>query len=128
MHTLETDWWSLDLPEEWQAEQDEETIVISDEDGIGVIEITTLEPSEGAEMELSTLAAQLFPAELAQSTVQLGDFVGVAVQYRDEGDAVREWLVRKAQQTLLISYSCDVEHEGLDDETVDEILDTLQVE
>jgi hypothetical protein len=126
MHTVETDWWSLDLPEEWGAEQDEETIVIGDEDGVGVIEITVLEHGEGGDADLATLARQLFPQYSAPAHVQLGEFAGLYFQYSDEGDAVREWLLRKSGQILLVSYSCDVENAGLDDEIVDEILDTLR--
>lgn len=126
MHTVETDWWSLDLPEEWDAEQDEETIVIGDEDGVGVIEITVLEHGEGGEADLVELAAQMFPQHPASTPAQLGDFSGLYFQYSDEGDAVREWLLRNAGRILLISYSCDIDNAGLDDETVDEILGTLR--
>jgi hypothetical protein len=127
MHIVETDWWALDLPEEWEAEQDEETIVISDEDGVGVIEITMLESEEGGDSDLRALATQLLERPVTLEPAQLGDFSGFYYHYHDEGDAVREWLLRKNEQILLISYSCDTDNEGLDDESVDDILGTLHV-
>lgn len=129
MHTVETEWWSLDLPEEWQAEQDDETIVIGDDDGVGMLEITALERRESGgagEQDVFALAQQLFGAQPTQSAT-VGDFTGLYVQYVDEGDAVREWVLRNGEQIVLISYSCDVENAGLDDEIVDEILSTLRV-
>lgn len=127
MHTVETDWWLLDLPEEWQAEQDDETIVITDEDGVGVIEITSLEHDEEHQHpDLNALALQLIPADVPGSTARLGDFEGLYFQYQDEGDAVREWLLQCDQRVLLISYSCDIENAGMDDAFVDEVLDTLE--
>lgn len=126
MHTVETEWWSMDLPEEWDAEQDEETIVLGDEDGVGMLEITALERSNDAATDLQSLAAELFPKKLKSVPAQVGDFDGLYVHYVDEGDAVREWLVRKDEQILLVSYSCDADNAGLDDEIVDQILETLR--
>ena len=127
MHTVETDWWLLDLPEEWQAEQDDETIVITDEDGVGVLEITSLEPDDdGRRVDLQALAKQLVPEGLAGSAARLGDFDGLYFQYQEEGDAVREWLLQCDNRVLLVSYSCDIDNAGMDDAFVDEVLDTLE--
>ena len=40
MDVLETDFWTMQLPNEWFAEQDDETIIISDEAQVSTIEIT----------------------------------------------------------------------------------------
>lgn len=127
MHTIETDWWLLDLPEEWQAEQDDETIVITDEDGIGMLEITSLEPEGDARgVDLKALARQLLPDSGAGAAARIGDFEGLYFQYQEEGDAVREWLVQCDGHVLLVSYACDVDDAGMDDAFVDEVLDTLE--
>jgi hypothetical protein len=127
MHTVETDWWLLDLPEEWQAEQDDETIVITDEDGVGVLEITSLEADDdGQHVDLKSLAEQLVPEGLAGSAARLGDFEGLYFQYQEEGDAVREWVLQCDDRVLIVSYSCDIDDAGMDDSFVDEVLDTLE--
>jgi hypothetical protein len=122
MHTVETDWWLLDLPEEWTAEQDDETVVITDEDGVGALEITMLEYEDDSPMEVNALARQLMPDDVPGQPVTLGDFSGLGFQYQDEGDAVREWIVQRDQRTLLVSYSCDADDAGMDDSIIDEIL------
>ena len=128
MRSVETDWWVLDLPDEWEAEQDEETIVIGDEDGVGAVEISTLRKHEddGA-VDLKHLAGELIPAPQPGRPVQLAGLEALYFQYREEGEAVREWLVDGGGLLLLISYSCAVENAGLDDGVVDDILDTLQL-
>ena len=127
MHTIETDWWLLDLPEEWQAEQDDETIVITDDDGVGVLEITSLEQVYGSgAVDLKALAKQLLPDCGNGSAARIGDFEGLYFQYQEEGDAVREWLVQCDGRVLLVSYSCDIDDAGMDDSFVDEVLDTLE--
>lgn len=117
----------LDLPEEWSAEQDEETVVVTDEDGVGALEVTVLEYEDDSPMEVAALAAQLMPEGLAGRDVRIGDFDGLYFEYQDEGDAVREWVVQCGQRTLLVTYSCDIEDAGMDDAIVDEILETLSV-
>jgi hypothetical protein len=128
MRSVETDWWVLDLPEEWEAEQDEETVVIGDEDGVGALEISTLRKhEEGGAFDLNTLAAELIPAPQPGRPVQLAGLGALYFQYLEEGEAVREWLVDGGELLLLISYSCAAENAGFDDSVVDEILDTLQL-
>jgi hypothetical protein len=128
MRSVETDWWIIDLPDEWDAEQDDETIVIGDEDGVGVLEITTLEKREQdvGISDLRVLAQELVPAELTGSAARIGEFSGLYFEYIEDDDAVREWLLRDGNLLLLISYSCAVENQGIDDAMVDEILETLQ--
>jgi len=127
MRTVETDWWLLDLPDEWEAEQDDETIVIGDEDGVGALEITTLtrEGSDADFNDIQALAQQIVPEGLTGHPAKLAGMPGLYFQYEEEGDAVREWLITDGEILLLISYSCDIENAGLDDGTVDDILDTL---
>jgi len=128
MRSVETDWWLIDLPDEWEAEQDEETIVIGDEDGVGALEITTLERSdEDVEpADVHELAQALVPSDIAGVPVRINEFSGLYFEYEDEGDAVREWLLRDGALLLLVSYSCDLDNRGFDDDVVDEILETLQ--
>lgn len=127
MRTVETDWWLLDLPEEWEAEQDEETIVISDQDGVGALEITRLDHPAAATANLHDIARQWVPEDVPAIDVRVGEFDGLYFEYIDEGDAVREWLLRAGDLILIVSYACDEENARMDDELVDEILDTLAV-
>ena len=128
MRTVETDWWLLDLPDEWEAEQDDETVVIGDEDGVGALEITTLERADtSADLDdIQALARQLIAADTTGKPVRLAGMAGLYFQYQEEGDAVREWLLSDGRVLLLITYSCDIDNAGLDDVTVDDILDTLE--
>jgi hypothetical protein len=129
MHTVETDWWVLDLPDEWQAEEDEGTVVIGDEDGVGAIEITALEADDVARNEagFQQLAEQLLDIEQKGEKVAIGALRGLYFHYVDGDDAVREWLLDADDVVLLISYSCDCDNAGMDDGVVDEILSTLEL-
>lgn len=129
MHTVETDWWMLDLPDEWQAEEDEGTVVIGDEDGVGAIEITALEADDVARNEagLQQLAEQLLDIIHQGEQAEIGGLRGLYFRYIDGDDAVREWLLDADDVVLLVSYSCASDNAGMDDSVVDEILSTLEL-
>ncbi|ARN72803.1 hypothetical protein [Oceanicoccus sagamiensis] len=127
MRVVESQWWIIELPDEWEADQDEDTIVISDEDGVGEIAITTLQKQQGNvdETELQDymgdVVEQFGPAELTQ----VAELDGYYIAYQEDGDAVREWYLRYDNLLVLITYSCDQDNAGMDDSAVNEILDTI---
>ena len=129
IRSVETEWWRLDLPEEWYAEQDEEVIVIGDQDGIGALEFSTLHKEEGQTSagDLAELMAEMEAAPSACEPVRLGPFQGYSLRSRDEDneEALREWWLSGGSLLLYITYSCHFDHAGYDDACVDEILQTL---
>ena len=129
MRVLETQWWRLGLPDEWIAEQDEDSIIITDRDEVGTIEISHLLHQEGDE-PLSAEALARANAEhegLDWQACCLGEFDGVETSYHEYGAAVREWWLQAQSLVIFITYVCDLENEDLDAVIVDEILDGLEL-
>jgi hypothetical protein len=123
MSVLESQWWMMELPEEWQASQEDEMIIIADQDGVGEIAITTLEKEDG---EVDDNDLQQFIEGLGQGKqVEVSGLGGYYFEYREEGDALREWYLGADNLLVLITYACDAENAGMDDSAVDEILSTL---
>ena len=119
------------MPPEWWAESEEDTVLIGDRDDVGVIEISTLHKNEG---EFSTGEIASIASEEGGDTkkISLGDFSGLLKSLvedaeDDSGEAIalREWYVSNGAIMLYITYSCELENQGMDDAAVDEILDTL---
>jgi hypothetical protein len=127
MRVVENEWWIVDLPDEWEVEQDEETILIRDQDDVGEIAITSLQKEYGVvdDAELQEYTVELIDLFGPGQSVRLADFQGYYFSFKEQGDAVREWYLRYNKLLLLITYSCDEENEGMDDAAVDEILSTL---
>lgn len=124
---LETDWWILELPPEWDASQDDDVIVITDEDEVSVIEISTLcrEDRDVNSGDLDAFSADLRSDGLIAKDVSIGTFSGLYFSHQDQGYAVREWYLRQRKLFVYITCSCLNEHAGMDDSAVDEILSTL---
>lgn len=126
MRVLETGDWSLLLPDEWQAEQDEDSIFIGDRDGVGCIEISELRKERG-EFTSADLE-ELIDDPRGWQPVSLGSFCGRGNSLVEEDAAIREWYVYAGDLLLYITYSCAADNRGLDDAAVDEILATLRVD
>ena len=127
MRVVESQWWIIDLPDEWEADQDEESIIISDEDGVGEIVLTSMEKEQGAvdDAELKRYTEDLEQQFGAGDAVKLAGLQGYYFCYQQDGDAIREWYLRCDNLLLLITYSCDEDNGGMDDSAVDEILSTF---
>jgi hypothetical protein len=124
MRVLEADDWSLLLPDEWFAEDDEDGIFIGDRDGVGVLQISELR--RDASVGASALQEELLDPGVRWGAITCGSFTGMCGNFEEEGMALREWVLRCDDLVLLITYSCDREHRGLDDAAVDELLGTLR--
>ena len=121
MNELTTDLWALLLPTEWYAEQDEETIVITDSDEVSVIEISALYPEKKQTKEAlldDLLINEHFKTKLAEMNA-------IYQEFAEEDMYWREWFVDTGECYLAISHGCDADNKGMDDASVDEILSTL---
>lgn len=128
MRVLETQWWRLGLPDEWIAEQDEDSILITDRDEVGTIEISHLVAEDGDDQNIEALARDNAEQPgLTWDACVLGDFDGVETRYRDDDASIREWWLKAGSLMLFVTYVCEIENEGLDDSIVDEILDGLEM-
>jgi hypothetical protein len=128
MRVLETNWWSISLPDEWIAERDEDAIIIFDEDEVGTIQITDLKREDGdaSQEDLLALAEDLVDQNLSYKPASMGDFVGIRFEYEEEDVFVIEWFLRCEDIVLLVSYDCDIDNKAMDVGMVEDILDTLE--
>ena len=127
MKIIETEYWCLMLPPEWSAEQSEDVVVITDQDGIGELAVTTLiqDNASAAEASAAKVAEGESPEVADWTTVQVGPFAGVAGSFKEDALVIREWYLTYRSALLYVTYACDIEDDGLDTGAVEEILGTL---
>lgn len=123
MLELETDLWTILLPSEWQAEQDEETVVIFDEDEVSIIELTPLLPEKNSDAD--ALLAGLIDPNMVETV--LADMPAYYHELEDDEMFWREWYCHAGNFVLTVSHGTDSENQGLDDGSVNEILSTLLI-
>ena len=127
MNILETDFWCLMLPPEWSAEEEEGSVLITDQDGIGELAITTLvrDQEDAPETSLSEIAQMESPEVSSWANVTFGDFSGVTGPFIEDGAVWQEWYLSHGVALLYCTYACDAEDAGMDMPAVEEILSTL---
>ena len=127
VNIVETEYWCLMLPPEWLAEEEEDSVLITDQDGIGELAITTLirEPDDAPDTNLSEIAQTESPEVSSWAAATFGDFSGVTGQFTEEGAVLQEWYLIHGVALLYCTYVCDVEDAGMDMPAVEEILSTL---
>jgi len=127
MNIVETDYWCLMLPSEWSAEQEDGIVLITDQDGIGELAITTLvgESGDSDGSKIVEIANEESPEVRAWSAVKMGAFSGVTGQFIAEGAVLNEWYLGRGAALLYCTYTCDVEDDGLDIAPVEDILGSL---
>ena len=127
MNIIETDYWCLMLPDEWSAEQSDDVVLITDQDGIGELAVTTLVRASGAGEEITAtdIAKEESPEISVWHAADYGGFTGVTGQFEESGSVITEWYLTYGDALLYITYACDEEDDGLDAAAVDEILSTL---
>jgi hypothetical protein len=129
MKLLETDWWTIELPPEWDAGQEDDVVVIEDEDGVSCLELSTLvrEQGEVSDADLAEFSRELRDAGLAPRAVRIGPWRGELFEHDDEEFHWREWFLRHEGIFVYGAYHCLGENLGMDDAAIDEILSTLEL-
>ena len=127
MNIIETDYWCLMLPDEWSAEQSDDVVLITDQDGIGELAVTTLVRASGGgeEATVTDIATEESPEISDWHAADYGGFTGVTGRFEESGSVITEWYLTYGDALLYITYACDEEDDGLDAAAVDEILSTL---
>ena len=127
MNVVETDFWCLMLPSEWSAQEEEGSVLITDQDGIGELAITTLvrEPEDAPDKSLSEIAQTESPEVSTWAAATFGDFSGITGQFTQERAVLQEWYLSHGAALLYCTYACDVEDAGMDMLAVEDILGTL---
>ena len=127
MNIVETDHWCLMLPPEWSAEEEEGSVLITDQDGIGELAITTLvrETQDNSAPQLAEIALAESPEVKEWSAAMFGEFSGVTGEFTEEGTVLQEWYLGHGVGLLYCTYACDAEDAGMDMPAVEEILGTL---
>lgn len=127
MRQLLSDCWTLDLPDEWHAQTDEDAVIVTDDDNISTIELSAMRKEQGEVTgeDLAQFAAELNDSNLPRKDASLGDFAGYCYQYVSDGEWCRDWFLSCKDVFLLVTYTCLEEDKALDDAAVDYILDSL---
>lgn len=127
MSIVQTQWWCLELPDEWKAERDDDSVTIADCDRVSEVDITVIRKPQGQvnEADLDEFAEDLLAQGLTGEAIALNAAQGLFFQYDDEDGAWREWYLAAESLMIYITHNTAIEDKGLDNAVVDDFLSTL---
>jgi hypothetical protein len=125
----ETKWWSLDIPEEWAVDLEDDVTVITDEDGVSEIGISTLIKSDGEtdDGDVEEFSADLLERGLEGVDSKCGEYHATVFEYIEDDLFCRDWFICCGPILMLVSYACDESNKGMDDAAINEILSSLSL-
>jgi hypothetical protein len=129
MRSVETEWWTIALPEEWEAEDDDGSVVITDLDEVSQVQISAVRKEAGdvSQQDLQEFTADLRAEGKTSRQVKLGGMNAELYEYEEVGEFWREWFVMKGNLLIFITHCCESANRGMDDSAVDEILNTIEI-
>ncbi len=120
--------WNIDIPADWEADQDEDYLILYDPDGVGALNLSGMvTDAEVTDADLREFAAEHLEAGAKIREVELGDFTGFTLNYREGDEYWQEWFLRSGPIALFVTYNCEYDDKGVEDEALEEILNSLRI-
>lgn len=120
--------WSIEIPEEWEVDQDDYSSSFFTPQGLGALQIAAAkkegEPVTDDEVEKSARDAS--PDEVDLLPARLGWFSGLTAELARANTFRRAWWVRSGNALLSITYICETRDRGREDAAIDAVLQSLR--
>ena len=127
-HRYESAWWSIAMPDGWQAESDESCTTIMSDSGVGALQLSAYQNDAGP-VTIDALNEFVLEESLdavVLTEVKRGDFEGLSTHYREAGTHWRKAWLKNADVLLYVTYNCSAGDESIEKDVVDNMLDTLK--
>ncbi len=125
---FESSWWSLQLPEGWEWEEDEDCVSFFSDDSVGELEVSAYQ-KEGAKVDDADLL-EFIPEEIPVASgtpVKIGEFTGFLISYHEDEVYWRQWWLKAGQILVYLTYNTDSADQGTKDAVTDQIVSTLKL-
>jgi hypothetical protein len=124
--------WSVEIPEGWEHELEENVLSMHDPTGDGVLTFSAVTKTEGgnvSDADLDEFVDDLGLAGVPAFPARYGAFTGLHLYSEGEGEAAHQhWLLRHRALLLVVVYSCDEADNGNEDVAIAGTLGSLRSE
>lgn len=130
MKQYKSHWWSLSLPDDWEAEPGDPCTTFLSPSRLGALQISAGRNLHGpaTDDDLREFAAEDLERGGRPRRVKCGDFTGFHICPAGDDTYQHQWWLQAGDIVLLATYTWDSGQPTDEPEAVDEILNTLAVE
>lgn len=128
MNEFNSEWWSVQIPDDWIVEQDDTCTSVFSESGVGALQLSAARNSNGpaTDDDLRDFAKEHLDASAPIKPLACGAFTGFYLHYSTDDLYQRQWWLRSGDTVVLATYTSDLEDAGKEYALVDSILKTLK--
>ena len=122
-------WWSVEFPDDWEAEPDEDCVTFTSERGVGALQISAYRRAgeNVTHKDLLEFAENDLAEVESPQNVSFGEFVGFEISYFSDENFWRKLWLRSGSLILFVTYTCAAEEREVETEDVNHILESLSV-
>ena len=122
-------WWSVELPDDWEAEPDEDCVTFTSERGVGALQISAYRRDDEiiTDEELLDFAEDEIVEGTNLISVSFGEFVGLETSFFAGESFWRKLWLRSGSFLLFVTYTCASEERTVETEGVSRILNGLSL-
>jgi hypothetical protein len=123
-------WWSVELPDTWKANKEEDCVTFTSENDVGALQISAYrrEDKEVNNDELLHFAEDELVEGVELQDISCGEFTGLGISYLVDSNYWRKWWLWKGSLLLYVTYTCSAEKRFVEEEAVNQIMSSLKTE
>lgn len=127
MKVFNSNGWSMELPEEWQQETDNNLYTFYHPNGVGALQVRRL-TNNGAvtESDLEELASEHIDAGAIIKPIESSSVMGMALAFGLDNEFWQYWYIGIGNTVLLITYNCDEQDKDKEIKTVKDIVSSIK--
>jgi len=121
--------WEAIYPDGWTSEHTDDSVILYDKESeVGTVQVSCICTDEAVTREdLLNLADELIAEGRRHTDVEIGGKWGLMFRYYDGEQSWKEWFLAEDKCVFYVTYDCPREGEGVEDEEVAQILESLTV-
>jgi hypothetical protein len=126
--SYESEWWTIDLLDDWTATEDPECTTFRARIPVGALQVSAArKPKDDATLEdLKEFAGGLEPPKLS-SPFANGEISGLSAEFEQSGFYSRHWWLRKGPVVVFVTYNVALSNRADEQQMIDDLVHSLKI-
>jgi hypothetical protein len=113
--------WSLEVPEGWRHESEEDCSTFTHPQGVGAFQVSSHRKDEAVTDD----DLREFAGEIPLAPVSVGRLTGFRTRFSEDDTCWTKWWLRAGRQMIHVTYNCSLADRGREDAEVSTMIESL---
>ena len=127
--TFISDWWELDLVDDWAAQKDEDCVTISRPNGVGALQVSAYRKDNGKITDEELLEATDSDATSREklSRVKISALEGYERSDLSGSSFSHQWWLGSDETMIYMTYNCEMSDQTVESDAVNTMVASIRV-